>query len=284
MNKHPNVKFQYKDTIYNLLSYDSDDYIHQEISTTKTFYEIKTLEFIRNRDLCGTYVDIGSNIGNHSVYFATQTNCNKLIAIEGNPEIWEIWNKNIAKNVKAQNKCSLIKSFITSKKTVFFNKAPKHNIGMSHLSSKPETEQSTQVQGKSLQSVLKNVKNFSFLKVDVEGHEIEVLESCGDLLKKFSPEICIEASHTSINKILIYLSRFHYLPLASLTNENVYFIKYPAIISTIIFHTRKLPSFISSRITWRLIRITAIVTGRLPRKEFRKNVPNFELQSKLTLE
>ena len=48
--------------------YHVEDLIFDRIVTRKTFYEDKLLEKARSLNLKGVYVDIGANIGNHSIF------------------------------------------------------------------------------------------------------------------------------------------------------------------------------------------------------------------------
>ncbi|MDX1117022.1 FkbM family methyltransferase [Sinorhizobium medicae] len=46
------------------------------------WYEQEMLDYIRGLGLSGNYLDVGANIGNHSVYFATNTAADRVFAFE----------------------------------------------------------------------------------------------------------------------------------------------------------------------------------------------------------
>lgn len=50
------------------------------------WYEAEMLSYIRSLRMAGTYLDIGSNIGNHAVYFAVNTLASHVVAFEPTPD------------------------------------------------------------------------------------------------------------------------------------------------------------------------------------------------------
>lgn len=46
------------------------------------WYEQEMLDYIRSLALRGNYLDVGANIGNHSVYFATNTKADRVFSFE----------------------------------------------------------------------------------------------------------------------------------------------------------------------------------------------------------
>ncbi|AWI57197.1 FkbM family methyltransferase [Sinorhizobium fredii] len=62
------------------------------------WYEQEMLQYISSLCLRGTYLDIGANIGNHSVYFATNTKAEQVCAFEPSPVAISILNAFIEAN------------------------------------------------------------------------------------------------------------------------------------------------------------------------------------------
>lgn len=61
-------------------------------------YESRMLEFIRSLNKKGTYVDVGANIGNHSVFFDKFCKSDKVVAIEPIKQIFDVLSENIDLN------------------------------------------------------------------------------------------------------------------------------------------------------------------------------------------
>jgi FkbM family methyltransferase len=62
------------------------------------WYEQEMLDYIRGLGLSGTYLDVGANIGNHSVYFATNTKAERVLSFEPTPRARRLLNKFIELN------------------------------------------------------------------------------------------------------------------------------------------------------------------------------------------
>jgi FkbM family methyltransferase len=168
----------------------SFDYIGTTISIDGV-YEVRELDLINcffeehySDDLKGTCLDIGSNIGNHSVYFSKMFN--KVRSFEPNPHPFKLLRINTEnyKNIHISNfglsdqHCSA--TFFTSKS----------NIGGSSLHGK--SGEKIQVQLETLDELNFNGENISFVKIDVEGNELQVLKGGENFFKEHSPIIAFE--------------------------------------------------------------------------------------------
>jgi len=259
------TSFIYNDHEYRLIGPSRDDFIVNEIAARKTFFEIDTLEFIKSRRLGGVYVDIGANIGNHAVFFLNETSCCEVVAFEGNPDIWPLLEQNMAFNgTRAKAVCQLHNCFVSSAKTLFFNRDRENNSGASFLSIVPVGRESQQIQARALDDVIPLTADVTLLKLDVERHELEVLESALQLLKRCRPELCVETFQLSPAKVSGFLAHLDYLPLVSLTHGNQYYVTFPRwFVQLIVVIARRLPSDVSTRVCWRLVRSYAVLSRRL---------------------
>lgn len=74
---------------------------HEEIQkehAQRVFYEREELEIIATHFKGGTFVDIGANVGNHSIFAAKFLGASKVIAFEPSPTAYVIFKCNIALN------------------------------------------------------------------------------------------------------------------------------------------------------------------------------------------
>ena len=157
-------------------------------------------------------LDIGSNNGSHSLYLSSY--CNKIFSFEPDKRIYKLLIKNLQLN-RIQN----IETFNlaisdSNKKNQIFYPANDFNLGTGslnkdhNLNNKKEIFVST-VKG---DQICKKVSKVDFIKIDVEGHELNVLEGLRKTIEEFSPTIAIEISNKSLNlirnklklKLLIY--------------------------------------------------------------------------------
>ncbi len=189
---------------YPSLACFSFDFISAEILLNGR-YESKELNFLaskvfpklKQRSLC---VDIGANIGNHALYFADYFD--EIIALEPHPKTYRLleMNAELVNNVIPVNAgCSNIK-----KRTVAFE--PVGNIGGTRIAEtnpfKPRDGFNRVEFDLDLlddMKVVNNYPNIDFIKIDVEGHELECYEGAVNLLNKHKPVIACEVSASDLS-------------------------------------------------------------------------------------
>lgn len=151
------------------------------------FYEQKFLEYIAGLDLQGLYVDIGGNVGNHSVYFANFTAADAVISLEPHREIFEFLKTNVENNDPKQKvtpeniaagdrngRCSL-------------SEDARDPLGGSFVTKGDDIEMRV------LDDIV-GARKVSLVKIDVEGFETSVLKGAGTVLQRDQPELFIEAT------------------------------------------------------------------------------------------
>lgn len=74
------------------------DRLYEIYSKTHQWYEADLLAAIKERQQGGTFVDVGANHGNHTVFFAVECQADKVISIEPYPGEYKILKANIAHN------------------------------------------------------------------------------------------------------------------------------------------------------------------------------------------
>lgn len=145
------------------------------------------------------FLDVGANTGSFSL-ISKFLNCHTY-AFEPQSKIFKILQSNIELN-KLEKKTTIIKTALSDKKskTKLKLKIPSLNSGLAsigkiNLNDKIKFEE---VEVSSIDEVVKdyNIKNVDFIKIDVEGFELNVLKGATKTIKKFKPEFLIEYSKT----------------------------------------------------------------------------------------
>ena len=142
------------------------------------------------------FFDCGSNFGFYSLYVASLNQNNKILAFEASQKTLNEFEENIlinkfhsiqVKNLAVSNVAENKLNFYESEKD-WESSLDKTNFYKSHKSIVLTT---------TLDKVSENIifTDFSIIiKIDVEGHEMNVIEGSLNLIKKFSPLIIIEFS------------------------------------------------------------------------------------------
>jgi len=137
----------------------------------------------------GVVLDIGAYIGDHTIYYLNKVGANgKVLAFEPNKRSFECLNYNLG----SYKNCQLFNNPVSNVKKYFDVVEPNENIGMAFIQD-----------GKQVESIIiddLNLDKVDFIKIDVEGFEIEVLEGCKKTLEKFSPTLIIEVNTHTLNR------------------------------------------------------------------------------------
>jgi FkbM family methyltransferase len=140
-----------------------------------------------------TFIDIGANIGQHSMYVATLVGKSGHVhAFEPIPSIYQQLcdsvNKNKFQEIVHTHNYALGETEATEK--LFVAK----NVGGSSLVNDTETKETIIVQIKNGDSELKNISAINGIKIDVEGYEYEVLSGLQQTLLTKKPILFLEFS------------------------------------------------------------------------------------------
>ncbi|MCW0223536.1 FkbM family methyltransferase [Campylobacter lari] len=181
------------------------DYIQKKIYNEMIPYEYKMLQDILERVKKDTIiVDIGSNIGNHSLYLAAHGF--DVYAFEANQELCDIFKVSIELN--GFKKIKLHEFGLSDKKeTAILDNLNPENLGGQSLKIKDFGN----ITLYPLDDI-KFEKDISVLKIDVEGMETKVLNGAINTIKKYRPFLYIEAiNNVEFKKINIILEKLDYI-------------------------------------------------------------------------
>ena len=157
-----------------------------------TFFEISFLDYIsKNYPNQKEIIDIGANIGNHSVFFAKYLNSEFIHCFEPKQDNIELLEKNLA---PFTNKSKIYKCALSSVdgKLPLFNSQGENFGGFSlhQYSNGSSFKVLDSVDVSRLDSY--NFDNVTMIKIDVENHENEVLEGARETIMKHKPIIFLE--------------------------------------------------------------------------------------------
>lgn len=171
----------------------SFDYIGQSISVDG-IYEIRELELIESWLKCekphilsGTCLDIGANIGNHSVFFSKLFK--QVIAFEPHPFAYRLLNL----NTESFSNIFVNKFGLSNKKQKAQFYTYCGNVGGSSMV-KGECAgiEKTLLDVYALDDIIERKDTIKFVKIDVEGHELEVIEGGKELFSFYHPLVLFE--------------------------------------------------------------------------------------------
>ena len=192
-----------------------NDLITNGHKTTNNFYEFQMLEFIRDNIPKGVMIDVGANIGNHTIFLAKYC-ATKVMAFEPFPDTFKLLDKNITDNGLRFNVIASNYGLSDNYESVFM-KSVNGNAGMN----KVDSEGDAPVQLIAFDLILDLDEPITLIKLDCEGYEEKALLGMIETVKKYKPALFIECQTekelVAISKILIPLGysnkqRFNHTP------------------------------------------------------------------------
>ena len=239
----------------------SDDHIVRQISKGESFYEEELLNYLTiYGPHGGLYVDVGANIGNHSVFFGKFL-ADSLLCFEPSNALHVLLERNLRINNVRNYKiftCALGAS--RKKGRLVLPDTSVANVGMTRVEEVPSGVGSGEslVEIRSLDDVIAEISvgtaraPVRLIKIDVEGMELEVLKGSEETLQQDKPHLVVEAAtNVEKEKLDSYLDRFGYTSVRCFGATPTYHYINPDV--------HKLPSL---SLMYRLVRRIKGVLGR----------------------
>ncbi len=162
-----------------------------------------------------TALDIGANIGNHTVYFTRHFS--RVVAFEPNPMVAALLRVNTAEYGNAINVLQIGLSDAPAKLNFKVNE---HNLGASRFT---DEVSNSVIEVDKLDNLVADLKldDVSFVKIDVEGHEDRVIAGAFEFLSTAQPIIALEGFYKAdpqlgkrVSKLLDSLGYQHFYRLS----------------------------------------------------------------------
>lgn len=157
------------------------------------------LSFIRQGD---SVLDIGAHIGTFSIPMAFKMGPSGYVgAFEANPEAFSVLERNIQLN-KCDRIIEAFEAIVTDTPGNYHLEAPESNTGGAFLSlsGDEETQRVPCVLLDRWFGESTRIKEVNLIKIDVEGMEVNVLQSCKELIGKFTPLLYLEISKQHLSR------------------------------------------------------------------------------------
>jgi FkbM family methyltransferase len=153
--------------------------------------KINVFPLLRNRRNC---LDIGANIGNHSVYFSDHFN--SVISFEPHKKVFDV----LSINASLKNNIFPFNIGLSDEAKTVFAKEEISNMGGTTIIGENQGDfKNSRIVSFELNTLdnfiaENNIKDIDFMKIDIEGHELLALKGGNILLNSDSPVIAFECS------------------------------------------------------------------------------------------
>ncbi len=189
---------------FNLGMYFNDT-LSNELAINGVFEEeeLNLISSIIDKEI---FIDVGANIGNHTLYF--RNSFKKIYSFEPHPKTYKLLQLNTEDftNIEIFN---FGLSNLKKKKKILFESV--QNVAGESFNN--EDNQGREVSFERFDDLYNFENSISFIKIDVEGNELDVLKSMKKNLKNNSPIISLEfdmKNFTKNNEIISFLRELGY--------------------------------------------------------------------------
>jgi FkbM family methyltransferase len=176
------------------------------------FYEIEELGIISG---CfprgGVFVDIGANVGNHTIYVCNYLHPTQVIVIEPNPLAIPILKINLALNgLGRQVDLSHLGVGFSDAASIAHALVPKNNLGGAVMRITDQPNGLPLVRGDDI--LLQ--RRVDFIKLDVEGMEMPVLAGLAGTIAKWRPAMFIEVENINAEAFQTWIKANNYVTVS----------------------------------------------------------------------
>lgn len=178
----------YKGLTSSLESVTSEDYIGRVLRESGRFYELEFLESLAELVRPGeTVVDVGANIGNHTVFLARHCGC-RVISYEPAPNTAATLRRNIARNM-IEDQVEVRERALGSRHgAMVIDSYDVSNVGGTTLKYKVDGDiPVTKLDDEHFPD------GIALIKVDAEGMDVDVIQGAIRIIGEFRPVVAAEA-------------------------------------------------------------------------------------------
>jgi hypothetical protein len=187
------VIVEYKTDTTPLYVHDKpSDFVSMMIHKKRTFYESDLLDFLlRKYPAQKNMVDVGANIGNHSLFFVKYMKCAHVFAFEPIAENVNVFQANLKAYTR---KCTLFEQALSDHRgSMQLYNTQADDFGGFSLHQEEKSINVAEIEVKPLDDF--GLTDVTLIKIDVENHENEVLRGAKRTIEENRPVIVLENSY-----------------------------------------------------------------------------------------
>ena len=210
-----NININYQDHKFILVGLENCG-VTKLLLSKGEFYELGLLEALKKHIVPNSYiVDIGANIGNHTLFFNKVMRAN-VLAIEPNPKTYLVLKKNLELNNLTKMTTALNVAISNKKGVETLSPNATADPGSFSILGK-QTKDSFQCKSLTLDGDYKTYFKShppSLIKIDVEGSEAMILSAATKTLETYKPILAIESmTEIEFNAVAEIISPLGYYPV-----------------------------------------------------------------------
>lgn len=164
-----------------------DNYIEWMVYVSGQYFEFPYLNLIRRLHQGGVVLDVGANVGNHTLAFSEFFD--RAYAVEPYPPVYD----RLAARKEVSDRIQTFRIALSDRSgTVSFKAPHTDNLGIGRIAEDGDLVIETIRGDAFVQAEVR--ERIDLIKIDVEGHEAEVIKGLAETLRRDRPTVMFEAS------------------------------------------------------------------------------------------
>lgn len=228
----PQFQIRCDEQVFTVRSLSLNDMMTDRFWSQGRFYESKVLTMVRAFNLEGTYIDVGANMGNHSIFFLNCCRCTKLIAIEAVWDVYEVMVHNVTSNNPRDIPFEPMHWAVAERGGMIatWDCVDPHNIGGTQMQVRDRTADDTtrvdrnrSVLTARIDDLVKATENVAVIKLDIEGGEAHAIVGAYETIARCQPLLIAEATTPhNVNQLDDMLRRLGYMRCPRTPKKHTY--------------------------------------------------------------
>lgn len=161
-------------------------------------------------------IDVGANIGDTTIEILIANHTLSVIAIDGDITYHKYLKININNIQKKIHNKIKVKTFLNYIGNNVKGGLVNDNTGSSHYTNKGNNKFIK------LDDLIKNISNVSFIKIDTDGYDYDVISSSKNIISNFQPILFFEAACINKKILMSYIKTTKYLNKLGYTNFSAF--------------------------------------------------------------
>jgi FkbM family methyltransferase len=167
------------------------------------FFEHEMLDYLADHyPVQNVILDIGANVGNHSLFFCSFLQCSHVFSFEPHPKNFAL----LVRNVGDLANCLPIRMGLSNRTGEAFVTTDCYNMGMCVTTDDPQKHQ---VSLGTVDALC--LADISLMKIDTEGTELDILDGARETLKRSRPLVVLEIATANRDHYNAYMAANGYV-------------------------------------------------------------------------
>jgi FkbM family methyltransferase len=212
---------------------------------------LEPLRYLQSKKYRGTIVVVGGNNEHDAIFFSRCCTFDRVVTVEGIEAAAKNLLQTISRDRDGAAPIEVLATLVSNRPKLFLNVDRGPNDTKWFVTEVAVGPASIEISAITLDEVCAHRENIDVIKINADAHELEILDSGREALRRHRPDLCVEVCHGHTELISRALESSGYLQAEALSRMNLYFVHVGRVSVAISRFLGAAPFWIASRSVWR---------------------------------